>query len=644
MVSSGGDCAGTGCLAFESVVSHFQKHRLNTLQFSAAQVPVPQTPYRRTLIVDQATTNQAAKPDASPAVFRDLPDRYTIQESDDGNFLTCLEMPNIAVIIQHGLSFNASTVRKSPNCRIYLDGVARCEPFMDLEKHVYNFDHHEGVVRPFTIATCEQVLVMVMKGMDLRGRDWKIYANEPDLDTVLSIWLMLNHVRMQQKPPDELRSLYTLIRLESVIDAHGLELIHLSGLPIDILNKTRKIIDYLREEEIDLKRHAVWEESDFLEHTALVLEKIDRLVYRSDEFLDFQDLQELARVEIVNNRVAVAVESPQGIYELEPFLARLYGEKLAIVILRNEAGGYTLRQMDHFMPGDLKSIYRKLNFLDPAVKCRPANPQWGGSGDIGGSPRGIGTQLTPQEIAQACRDVFHTPPLLRRTLRFLYALGAIAVTTGIAVLAGHYLPQTTWIAGNPAAAPFQQTDLVFFLALLLLSALALMIYSRGRFWRVGLAAPIGRAWWFMLPVVVGAAVAGGVAVPWKDMEQLGTGLKIVYAVLTIPLTTELLFRGLAHGILASGTRVQSCGNPWFLSFPTVVTALIYALFPAALILWFEGIPTTAPTFTIARVVLTALAVGIATGMVREKSHSLLPGILFQVVAILVLVFLTGKIF
>ncbi|MGD9252039.1 MAG: hypothetical protein PVG19_12470, partial [Desulfobacterales bacterium] len=298
-------------------------------------------------------------------------------------------MPNIAVIIQHGLSFSASTVRKSPNCRIYLDGVAQCEPFMDLEKHVYNFDHHEGVVRPFTIAACEQVLVMVMKGMDLRGRDWKIFANEPDLDTILAIWLLLNHVRVQQKPPDELKNLYTLIRLESVIDAHGLELIHLSGLPIGTLNKTRKIIDYLREEEIDLKRHAIWEESDFLEHTAQVLEKIDRLIYRSDEFLDFQNLQELARVEIVDNRVAVAVESPQGIYELEPFMARLYGEKLAIVILRNDAGGYTLRQMDHFMPGgDLKNIYRKLNFLDPAVKCRSGNQQWGGSGDIGGSPRG----------------------------------------------------------------------------------------------------------------------------------------------------------------------------------------------------------------------------------------------------------------
>lgn len=595
--------------------------------------------------MDQATPDQAAKPAESPAAFRDLPDRYAIQESDAGRFLACLEMPNIAVIIQHGLSFSASTVRKSPNCRIYLDGVAQCEPFMDLEKHVYNFDHHEGVVRPFTIAACEQVLVMVMKGMDLRGRDWKIFANEPDLDTILAIWLLLNHVRVQQKPPDELKNLYTLIRLESVIDAHGLELIHLSGLPIGTLNKTRKIIDYLREEEIDLKRHAIWEESDFLEHTAQVLEKIDRLIYRSDEFLDFQDLQELARVEIVDNRVAVAVESPQGIYELEPFLARLYGEKLAIVILRNDAGGYTLRQMDHFMPGgDLKNIYRKLNFLDPAVKCRSGNQQWGGSGDIGGSPRGIGTQLNAREIAQACRDVYHTPSLTQRTLRFLYALAAVVMTTGVAALVGRYLPRTSWFTDNPAVARFQHTDLIFFLALLLLSTVALMIYSRGRFWRVGLAAPIGHAWWFMLPVVVVAAAAGGMAVPWRDLAQLDIGMKIVYAVLAIPLGTELLFRGLAHGILASGTRVQCCGNRWILSFPTVGAAIIYALLPPAMMLWTDQIPAEEPATTVVRVILASLALGLAAGMVREKSHSLLPGILFQVLAMLLVIFYSGNLF
>ncbi len=594
--------------------------------------------------MEEAVRNQAAGPASPPAAFKDLPNRYAIHHGENESYLTCLEMPNIAVIVQSGLSFSASTVRKSSNSRIYLDGVAQCGPFMDLEKHVYNFDHHEGVVRPFTLATCEQVLVMVMKGMDLRGRDWKIYANEPDLDTILSIWLLLNHVRMNQKAPDELQGLYTLVRLESLIDAHGLELIHMSGLPLKLLNKTRKIIDYLREEEIDLKRHAVWEESDFLEHTALVLQKIDRLIYRSDEFLDFQDLQELARVEIVNNRFAVAVASPQGIYEIEPFLARLYGENIAIVILQNESGGYTLRRMDHFMPGDLKPIYSKLNFLDPAVRCRNEKNQWGGSGDIGGSPRGVGTQLTPLEIAEACRDVFRPPSLMQRTLRFFHAMAVVALVTGTAALIQEYLPQTAWFQTQPLGPILGQYDLIFYLGVILFSILGLAIYSRGRLWQVGLAVPTGRTWWLILPVAVAAAAAGGTAVPWDKMPDMDAGFKIFYAVLLIPLAGELLFRGLAHGIIAKRSRVQRFHNDWTLSFPNVGSAIIYAIFPALIMLGHDLMPPSGYYNAQIQIVLAALVFGLAAGLARERTHSLLPGILFQAAAAAVLIFLTGPLF
>jgi len=41
---------------------------------------------------------------------------------------------------------------------------------------------------------------------------------------------------------------------------------------------------------------------------------------------------------------------------------------------------------------------------------------------------------------------------------------------------------------------------------------------------------------------------------------------IAVVIITIPLASELLFRGLAHGILAKGTTAQSCNSPWY--FPT----------------------------------------------------------------------------
>ena len=34
-------------------------------------------------------------------------------------------------------------------------------------------------------------MVLVVKGFDLKSGEWTLWANEPDLDTVLAIWVLL---------------------------------------------------------------------------------------------------------------------------------------------------------------------------------------------------------------------------------------------------------------------------------------------------------------------------------------------------------------------------------------------------------------------------------------------------------------------
>jgi hypothetical protein len=151
-----------------------------------------------------------------------IPERYVVKEIGGSRALTCLEAPNLSVNITRGFSVSASNARKAPPGTIYLDGCAQSEPFLDHEKKIYNLDHHEGCVRAFTLSTCEQVLVMILKGLDLREREWKVYANEPDMDTILAVWLIFNHLRISRKEPLHIRFLYALVRLEGVIDALGL--------------------------------------------------------------------------------------------------------------------------------------------------------------------------------------------------------------------------------------------------------------------------------------------------------------------------------------------------------------------------------------------------------------------------------------
>jgi hypothetical protein len=567
-----------------------------------------------------------------------LPQRYVIKERDNKRILVCLEAPNIGIQVEAGLTVSASAARKSPLCTIFLDGAAQCEPFMDLEKQIYNFDHHEGCMRPFTLATCEQVLVMILKGMDLRGRDWRVFANEPDLDTVLAIWVILNHVRIQQREFAGLTRLCALVRLEGIIDSHGLEMTALSGFPPKVLLKTKQMIDYLRAEEVDSKSKGVWKKSDFLKHTALMLHKVDRIIYKSEELDDVKDVRELGRVEIGTNRIAVVVETRLGIYELEPYLNRLYGESLGIVVLKKAEGTYTLRRWNPFMPGDLNALYKILNFRDPAVRGRTNGNTWGGSADIGGSPRGSGgTRLKPQQIAKACRDAFQKPHPGSNLIRFIHSLALTGAIIGISKLGTSYLLSRSWFSGPAARGLFLSTDFVFFAALVFLTALCLGVLAHRRPWQFGLAVPVGKGWWGLVPLVLIAVVGIGIYFPYRGVRLLSASQAAIYLVIVIPLASELLFRSLAHGILVSPYSIQVYNRRRFFSFPSVAAAALYSGFMVYLLLFPDYLQNAFQVQATAGCLLAALVLGFSTGFVRERSQSVFPAMLFHALGMAVLI-------
>jgi hypothetical protein len=120
-----------------------------------------------------------------------LPDRYRLREEQGSKYLCCLDAPEIKVVVNRSQATPGGVARKAPEGTIFLDGAAQLEPLLDTERRVLNLDHHQGCVRPFTLATCEQALALVMRGFDLREKPWTIHANDADLDTVLAIWVLL---------------------------------------------------------------------------------------------------------------------------------------------------------------------------------------------------------------------------------------------------------------------------------------------------------------------------------------------------------------------------------------------------------------------------------------------------------------------
>jgi hypothetical protein len=574
-----------------------------------------------------------------------FPDRYAIKTLGADRILTCLETPNLQVTIKAGLSVTASAARKAPPGTIYLDGVAQAEPFLDHERKVYNLDHHEGCVRTFTLATCEQALIMCVKGLDLREREWKIFANEPDLDTILAIWIILNHQRINNREAIHRRSLFALVRLEGIIDALGLELRELSGLPAELLQKLMRVIDRLRAEELGLKKANQWTKTDFLEYTIGVLRKLDQFLIKVGELDDFKGIEELARVELTNNRIAVVVASDLGIYELEPHLVKLYGNRLGWVGLRKGKSDYTLRQMDLFMPVSLEDVYQRLNFMDPAVKGRMGVSRWGGSGDIGGSPRDRGTALSPGEIVSACRDVIERRSDIRHLKRFLSSAVLSLLIVIAAIATGQNWHPSRWFGTQGAFGPLARSPFFgFHTALLLFTLIVLGVVAFRRPWQFGIMLPAGRDWWRLLPVAVLCGLTGDMLTPAKEMFTDGPIAAWAIALLLGPFSLELLFRSLVHGMMAQLATIQDCESRWFFSGPTIGSALLYAIAIGIQMMMVSGYPMTILTSSVMiRTIGVAIIFGLGAGMIRERSHSILPAWLFHALAVATCLMVFGPI-
>jgi hypothetical protein len=560
-----------------------------------------------------------------------LPNRYLIKEDDEGRYLTCVEAPEIKIRLQRDLSVPAAAARKYPEGTIFLDGAALAPPFLDLERQVYNLDHHEGCVRRFTLASCEQALVLVLRGLDLRTRAWTVWANSPDLDTVLAVWLLLNALHLSENNADIKRTVIPLVRLEGLIDSQGLELVEFSGFSEPQLARMTRLLEQLREAELEhLRRPPTGGEMrgpDLFELTASLLHKIDELVYPTGFFEEMPMMEELAREELGGERIVVVCHSESGIYEIETVLKRLYGKRLGVIILQKDDSNYTLRQVDSFLPVNLEAAYRRLNLIDPAAGRGGHSNRWGGSGEIGGSPRRTGTDLTPTEIARACKLAYQRPPIRDRIGSTLLALvwSAVAMAAGwLAQGLAVGSPPWTWEGQRPGGS-------LNFAAVGAYSALAILavLSSQRRRRLFGVQVPVGNSWLLAAPGVFVGAVLGGVWVAPVGPDG-PFGLFHVLALLHLPLFAELTFRGIAHGLLVRFFSVVGTQGRWFLSWPAAISALIYTFWTAPL---GHPSPTTgvpfwpaAPGWPLAPVLLSvvgALVAGVSLAICRERSGSLL---------------------
>jgi len=331
-------------------------------------------------------------------------ERYRLDEQDR---LCCTDSPSVILHAERGLTVSEEQRAGYPPRTIFLDGVFSGAPFMDNERRQCSLDHHHGVVRELTLATCEQVAVVLLQGLPLADGTWHVYLNEPDLDALLAAWMLLNHRQLLHDNAQLLRLLMPLVRVEGLIDAHGLGMEALLPMSEQSYQAERRRIDRLLTTERKLRDEGAWYTVDITAYTRSMLERLDAELYPRGWFDERGRAFQVHGVTVQTRKVAVRCRSQLGIYEVETRLKQRYDGGLALIVLDQGEGRITIKLVDHFMRHDLDDLYPLLNERDPNVDHnRLSDNCWGGSSTIGGSPRKTGTGLTGQQVLAIVSELF----------------------------------------------------------------------------------------------------------------------------------------------------------------------------------------------------------------------------------------------
>ena len=290
-----------------------------------------------------------------------------------------------------------------PPFSIALDGYVAGEPFLAVnDKGPYrNFNHHEAVDRSCTSATCEQVRRAIALGLyDLykgeRGPRATLWANDCDQDVCLATWILFNPSRASEP------WVRTLSYIEDLLDMSS------GGFPMpderDLLGEIRWVFEPYTGNRHRLAELGEEGMHDIIQESHTRIErflngesKITPLLgdYREIGGGDGWVLVEIdhqhARQKMVEANIKAAVE--------------LYAQK-------DDHYMYAIwRRSEYIVNFPILEILRQLNIaegFDPEGVTG-----WGGSENVGGSPRGVGSKLTPSEVEAVVREVVKASPVHR---------------------------------------------------------------------------------------------------------------------------------------------------------------------------------------------------------------------------------------
>ncbi len=282
----------------------------------------------------------------------------------------------------------------TPPFSVALDGFVKEGPRFDPRAPRANFNHHEGVSRVETRATCAQALMRVRLGLFDTFKSGEgepsiiLYENDCDEDVSTADWV-LSHPHLSREIMNPM--LNRLVFMEDMLDTTAGAYPFPADLPslADVLWVYEPYHRFRASGQIDKREPRAFES---------VVEDVGRriMAYISGEGGRIKlDL----RHEVIGGGKHWRMVREFGTHARVGVFAS--GAK-AFVATRERPDGkyvYSLIRMPDYAPFPIPRLLEALNIAEAS-----AADQWGGSDLAAGSPRVSGSRLKPEEITRIIED------------------------------------------------------------------------------------------------------------------------------------------------------------------------------------------------------------------------------------------------
>lgn len=291
------------------------------------------------------------------------------------------------------LTWEDFCLQKGPYA-VALDGYVAGGPRFDAQGPCVNFNHHEGVDRLATRATCGQVHMAILQGLfrcfQQGGHPHlDIWVNDPDQDVCTSVFLLANaHLSEVVMAP----MLNRLVAMEDALDATA------GAYPFPKALPTLRQLAWVFEPYTRFR----------------ILGGVDRRIASEFEGV-ITDVGARIMMHITGSGNECSLDLNYKIVGREPGWSLVTDEGqqgrtgmfsdgiTAFVSFRPRPSGdaytYTVARISPFIPFPVPDILRALSEREGC-----GGDCWGGGDTIGGSPRVSGSRLQPQEVVEIVND------------------------------------------------------------------------------------------------------------------------------------------------------------------------------------------------------------------------------------------------